>query len=158
MASTPFSIQHIDHIKVSVPDRYEAAKWYEQVFSLKILHGPAWDAAAALPNSPLFLGTDDALDGPKLAILEGEPLGKHPPVGLTRASFRVSAESFLRFLDHLDELALFDEEGERVTRTHVVDQWIAWSLYFNDPYGNRYEVLTYEYETVRHRLRSPESS
>jgi catechol 2,3-dioxygenase-like lactoylglutathione lyase family enzyme len=158
MDSTPFSIQRIDHIKVSVPDRYEAAKWYEQVFGLTILHCPAWDAAAALPDGPLFLGTDEALDGPRLALLEGEPLGKHPPVGLTRASFGVSAESFLRFLDRLDDLALFNEEGERITRGNLIDQWIAWSLYFNDPYGNRYEVLTYEYETVRHRLQSSESS
>ena len=64
----------------------------------------------------------------------------------------VDAESFLRFLDRLDELALVNEEGERMTRAHLVDQWIAWSLYFNDPYGNRYELLTYEYETVKRQV------
>ncbi|PWT72821.1 MAG: glyoxalase/bleomycin resistance/dioxygenase family protein, partial [Chloroflexi bacterium] len=29
---------------------------------------------------------------------------------------------------------------------------IAWSLYFNDPYGNRYELVTYEYEVVKQRV------
>ena len=152
MASTPFSIERIDHIKVSVPDRHEAAKWYQDVFGLRILHGPAWDAAAAIPDGPLFLGVDDAVDGTKVVLFQGEPLGKHPPIGLTRAAFSVAAEPFLRFLDRLDELALFNEDGERITRSHLVDQWIAWSLYFNDPYGNRYELLTYEYEMVRQRL------
>jgi catechol 2,3-dioxygenase-like lactoylglutathione lyase family enzyme len=154
MAAVPVSIQRIDHIKVSVPDRHDAAAWYERVFGLKILHGPAWDAAAAMPDGPLFLGTGDALDGPKLALLEGEPLGEHPPIGLTRASFGVPAESFLSFLDRLDELALIDEKGKRVTRADLVDQWIAWSLYFNDPYGNRYELLTYDYETVKQQVQT----
>ena len=152
MDPSPFSIQRIDHVKVSVPDRYEAAAWYQEVFGLRILRGPAWDAAAGSPGGPLFLGVDDALDAMKVVLLEGEPLGKHPPIGLTRAAFSVDGKSFLRFLDRLDELALFDEDGQRLTHSHLVDQWIAWSLYFNDPYGNRYELLTYEYETVRQQV------
>jgi catechol 2,3-dioxygenase-like lactoylglutathione lyase family enzyme len=153
MTPAPFSIQRLDHIKVSVPDRHEAARWYEAVFGLKILHGPAWDAAASLPDGPLFVGVDATLEGTKVALLVGEPLGKHPPIGLTRASFGVTAELFLRLLDRLDELALFDETGARVTRDHLVDQWIAWSLYFSDPYGNRYELLTYDYEVVKQQVR-----
>jgi catechol 2,3-dioxygenase-like lactoylglutathione lyase family enzyme len=158
MTVSPFSIQRIDHIKVSVPDRYEAAAWYQEVFGLTIMRGPAWDAAAASPDGPLFLGVEDALDATKVVLLEGEPLGKHPPIGLTRAAFSVDGQSFLRFLDRLDDLALFDEEGERLTRSHLVDQWIAWSLYFNDPYGNRYELLTYDYETVRQQVPPPAPS
>lgn len=154
MASNSFSIHRIDHIKVCVPERNEAARWYQEVFGLKILHGPAWDAAAALPGGPLFLGIDDTLDGTKVVLFDGEPLGDHPPIGLTRAAFSTTAESFLRFLDRLDELALFNEEGERLTRRHLVDQWIAWSLYFNDPYGNRYELLTYEYEAVKRQVQA----
>ncbi|MGH2484384.1 MAG: VOC family protein [Ktedonobacterales bacterium] len=151
MASNPFRVQRIDQIKVSVPDRYEAARWYEQVFGFEILRGPVWDAAASAPGGPLFLGVENALGGAKLALLEGESVGSHPPIGLTRASFSVDADSFLDFLDRLDELALFGEDGARLTRADLVDQWIAWSLYFNDPYGNRYEVLTYEYEPVKRR-------
>ena len=152
MAATTFSIERIDHIKVSVPDRYEAATWYHDVFGLNVLHGPAWDAAAAIPGGPLFLGVEDAIDGTKVALFDGEPLGNHPPIGLTRASFSVAAEPFMRFLERLDEVVLINEEGERVTRGHLVDQWIAWSLYFSDPYGNRYEVLTYEYDAVKRHL------
>jgi catechol 2,3-dioxygenase-like lactoylglutathione lyase family enzyme len=152
MAPTPVSVHRIDHIKVSVPDRYEAARWYQEVLGLRILHGSAWDAAAALPGGPLFLGVDETVDGTKVALLEGDPVGENPPIGLTRAAFSVPAESFLRFLDRLEELELYDEAGERLTRRHVVDQWIAWSLYFNDPYGNRYELLTYEYEPVQRQV------
>ena len=154
MALSPFSIHRIDHIKVSVPDRSAAAAWYQDVFGLRVLRGPAWDAAAALPGGPLFLGVDDDVDGAKVVLLEGDPLGKHPSIGLTRAAFSVDAASFLRFLDRLDELALFDEVGARLTRDHLVDQWIAWSLYFNDPYGNRYELLTYDYDAVKRQVRA----
>jgi hypothetical protein len=52
----------------------------------------------------------------------------------------------------LSELALFNEAGERLTCGHLVDQWIAWSVYFNDPYGNRYELVTYEYELVKQQM------
>lgn len=158
MDPIPFSIHRIDHVKVSVPDRYQAAEWYQRVFGLKILRGPVWDAAAAAPDGPLFLGVDDAVDGTKVVLLEGEPLGQHPPIGLTRAAFSVAAGPFLRFLDRLNELPLFDDAGERVTRNDLVDQWIAWSLYFNDPYGNRYEVLTYDYETVQRQVRAASPS
>jgi hypothetical protein len=231
MCAIHLVVNRIDHIKVSVPDHYEVAKWYQDVLGLTILRGPAWDAAAALPGGPLFLGVDDAdiVDGTKVVLLEGEPLSNHAPVGLTRASFGVDAESFLLFLARLDALTLFSEEGERLTCSHLVgllllrragparagshegrgarrspmgwdrpharcrpgrlfrtgtprgrarrasqarraptrrgaadvaraspgvgrgecQQWIAWSLYFNDPDGNRDEVLTYAYEPVR---------
>src|SRR5262249_49903362 len=103
MAATAFSTEHIDHVEVPVPDRYEAANWYHEAFGLKLSHGPAWDAAAAIPGGPLFLGVEDAVDGTKVALFDGEPLGNHPSIGMTRASFSVTAELFVRFLDRLDE-------------------------------------------------------
>jgi catechol 2,3-dioxygenase-like lactoylglutathione lyase family enzyme len=152
MPVTPFAIQRIDHIKVLVPDRYIAASGYERVFGFRILHGSGWDMAANIPGGPLFLGIDDTLDSPKIALLEGEPLGNHAPVGLARASFSVAAPAFLTFLGRLDELNLVDESGEILTRAHLVDQWIAWSFYFSDPYGNRYELTTYDYQAVQTSL------
>jgi catechol 2,3-dioxygenase-like lactoylglutathione lyase family enzyme len=152
VGTSAFTIGRIDHIKVCVPDRQAAARWYDEVFGLRILQGPAWAAAAAMPDGPLFLGIDDAVDGTKVALFAGEPQGTHPPVGMTRTAFSVGAEPFLRFLDRLGALPLFNEAGERLTLGHLVDQWIAWSLYFNDPYGNRYELVTYEYEVVKQRV------
>lgn len=115
MTAAPFRVERIDHVKVCVPDREEAARWYHEVFGLRILHGPAWDAAA-IPDGPLFLGTNDAVDGVKVVLFQGEPQDTHPAIGLTRAAFSVAGEPFLRFLDHLSDLHLFNEDGQRVTR------------------------------------------
>lgn len=154
MNSTPFVVQHIDHLEVSVPDRYEAAEWYQRVLGLEILKGPVWEWAVTLPNGPLFLGTGTSAGNLKVSLFEGEPLASRPPVGLTRAAFSVDGESFLRFLDRLSELELYNDEGERVTRGHLADHREIWAVYFNDPYGNRYELNTYDYETVRRQLKA----
>ena len=46
-----------------------------------------------------------------------------------------------------------DEDGVAVTPGQVVDHGRAYSLYFCDPYGNRIEITTYEYEAVGKPLR-----
>ena len=36
MPKTEFTVDQIDHVGLSVPDRYEASKWYEKILGLKI--------------------------------------------------------------------------------------------------------------------------
>ena len=33
---TEFSVDQIDHVELFVPDRYEAAKWYDEILGIKI--------------------------------------------------------------------------------------------------------------------------
>jgi hypothetical protein len=49
-------------------------------------------------------------------------------------------------------LELTNHRGEVLTRGHVVDHDLAWSIYFNDPYGHRFEITCYDYEYVKERL------
>jgi hypothetical protein len=63
--------------------------------------------------------------------------------------FSVDAESFLRFRSQLDDLGLSNRFGDRVTADQISDHKLAWAFYFTDPYGNRYELNTYDYEPVR---------
>jgi catechol 2,3-dioxygenase-like lactoylglutathione lyase family enzyme len=149
-----FAVQSLDHINVLVPDRQAAARWYQRVFGLQPLRGEVFEMAANMPDGPLFLGIDNDVARVKVALLTGEPLGQHDPVGVTRVAFGVDGPAFLAFLARLNDLALVAETGEPVTRAHVVDQWIGWSLFFCDPFGNRYELVTYEYELVKARLSS----
>ena len=44
---------------------------------------------------------------------------------------------------------LSEKLGESVD---PVDHGKAWSLYFSDPWGNPYEITTYDYELVEGRL------
>ena len=52
----------------------------------------------------------------------------------------------------LENQPVFSNEGELVNTLKVSDHHKAYSVYFSDPYGNRYEVTTYDYEYVTNKL------
>lgn len=134
----------IDHVELFVPDRYEAAKWYEAALGLKILR--EHDDWAAHPAGPLMISSDGGHT--KLALFTGTPRGNRETAGHHRVAFRATGQQFLRFLDHLEQFPIFDEAEQRVTRRRVGDHGKAFSIYFCDPYGHRYEVTTYDYDYV----------
>lgn len=143
MASDTFSVAQIDHVEVFVPDRYEAAAWYERVLGLRILRDfEFW----ATEGGPLMISSDDG--NTMLALFSGTPNGAPEPVGHRRVAFRVGAAGFQQFLDRLEEAPVFDARDRQVTPRDVVDHGKSFSIYFCDPYGNRYEVTTYEYDAV----------
>ena len=39
MTNQPFHVKQIDHVELYVPDQYQAANWYRDVFGLEILDG-----------------------------------------------------------------------------------------------------------------------
>lgn len=154
MTAPTVTVQRIDHVEVFVSDRYEAAEWYQRVFGLEIMRGPVWEWAVNLPNGPLFLANPSG--SVKVSLFEGEPLRDHPPRGQVQTCFTVDAESFLCFRDQLHDLGLYNRFGDRVTVDQISDHKLAWAFYFTDPYGNRYELNTYDYEPVRVALQDAE--
>ena len=54
---TKFRVQQIDHVELFVPDRYEAAKWYEQALGLEIARD--YEFWAKDPGGPLMIMTAD---------------------------------------------------------------------------------------------------
>jgi catechol 2,3-dioxygenase-like lactoylglutathione lyase family enzyme len=142
-----FRVQQIDHVELFVPDRYEAAKWYEQVLGLSVV--PEFEPWAT-PGGPLMLSSDEG--NTKLALFEGEPRGSRETAGHHRVAFRVNGAGFIEFLRGLEATALFNDKGERLTRRHVVDHDQAFSIYFCDPYGNRCEITSYDYATLSNYL------
>lgn len=143
MPNDAFRVEQIDHVEVFVPDRYEAAAWYERVLGLAILRDlEDW----AVPGGPLMISSDGGRT--MLALFEGEPLGSREPVGHIRVAFRVNGAGFRQFRSRLDDVAVFNHTSARVTSASVVDHGKAFSIYFSDPYGNRCEVTTYDYDAV----------
>lgn len=65
----------------------------------------------------------------------------------------MDAESFLRFRDQLDDVGLYNRFGDRVTVDQISDHNPARAFYFTDPYGNRYELNSYDYAPVRVALK-----
>lgn len=147
MPTPAFRVSQIDHVEVFVPDRYEAARWYADVLGLTIL--PEHEDWAG-PGGPLMISSDGGRT--MVALFEGEPQGEHEVAGMIRVAFRVDAAGFRQFLDRLEEIPVLDHTGVRVTAGQVRDHHKAFSVYFCDPWGNRYEVTTYDYTEAQATL------
>ena len=144
---SPFKVEQIDHVELFVPDRYTAARWYEQALGLRIL--PDYEHWAG-PGGPLMISSDGG--DTKLALFEGEARGRRPTAGHHRVAFRVSGAGFLQFLEHVRKTVVYSESGEAISQLSPVDHGKAFSVYFCDPYGNRFEVTSYEYQHIKKGL------
>jgi catechol 2,3-dioxygenase-like lactoylglutathione lyase family enzyme len=142
-----FKVLQIDHVELFVPDRYEAARWYERVLGLQIVpECETW----AVDGGPLMISSDEG--STKLALFEGQPAPSPQTAAFRRVAFRVSGEGFAEFLQRLPELALVDGRQDPLTRSSVVDHQQAYSIYFFDPYGHQLEVTTYDYKQTSTHL------
>jgi catechol 2,3-dioxygenase-like lactoylglutathione lyase family enzyme len=136
-----FKVLQIDHVELFVPDRYDAARWYERVLGLQVVPGfEPW----AVEGGPLMISSDGG--STKLALFEGDPTPSVPTAAFRRVAFRVNAGGFAEFIRRLPDLALTDSRQRPVTADAVVDHRQAYSIYFDDPYGHLLEVTTYDYD------------
>ena len=145
---TRFRVLQIDHVEMFVPDRGEAAAWYQRVLGLEIV--PEFEDWATGSGGPLMISSDDG--STKLALFQGQPQAPASTGGFHRVAFRVSAVGFIEFLQRLSSAPLSDYREKPVTADSVVDHQKAYSIYFSDPYGHLLEVTTYEYEATRAAL------
>ncbi|MEM8592529.1 MAG: hypothetical protein AAGF13_08380 [Pseudomonadota bacterium] len=131
----------LDHVHLEVRDRAQAAEWFGRVLGL-VPHAPfaLW---AKDPLGPLILATPAG--APTLSLFEREAL---PPTRDATVALRVNGKGFLTFLERLKELDLKHSDGDRLTRQHVIDHEFSWSIYFVDPWDNRLEITTYDYNAV----------
>lgn len=135
-----FKVLQIDHVELFVPDRYEAARWYERALGLEIVaECEAW----AIDGGPLMISSDGG--STKLALFEGQPAPAPTASAFRRVAFRVTGNGFVEFLRRLPELVLIDSRRQPVTEASVIDHSQAFSIYFDDPYGHQLEVTTYDY-------------
>jgi catechol 2,3-dioxygenase-like lactoylglutathione lyase family enzyme len=146
---TTFKVLQIDHVELFVPDRYEAARWYERVLGLRVV--PECEPWAA-GGGPLMISSDAG--NTKLALFEGTPDACSQAAAFRRVAFRVTASGFTEFLRRLPDLRLIDSRSRAVTHHLVVDHQQAYSIYFSDPWMHELEVTTYDYAYTSDRLRS----
>lgn len=144
-----FKVDQIDHVELFVPDRHEAARWYERTLGLAVLsQHEDW---AAGPGGPLMISSDGG--GTMIALFQGEPHGDRPDAGFHLVAFRVDGAGFLAFLEHVKTNPVHNDSGDEVHSLIPKDHRKAFSVYFKDPWGHHLEVTTYEAERVRGRVR-----
>jgi catechol 2,3-dioxygenase-like lactoylglutathione lyase family enzyme len=142
-----FKVERLDHVELFVPDRFEAARWYERVLGLEIV--PRYRHWSA-DFGPLMISSDGG--STMLALFEGRPRGARETAGFHRVAFRVGGPVFLAFLVRLRSEPLYDQHERRVRPRDVTDFGGAISVFFCDPWGHLLEVTTYDYEWVKERL------
>jgi hypothetical protein len=105
-----------------------------------------------LGGGPLTISSDDG--NTSLALFQKGP----ERVGESKrtVAFRVDGDGFMTFLARLERHELQDAQGERVTIKDIEDHGKSFSIYFCDPYGNPYELTTYEYQYVSDLLQELE--
>ncbi|MFD1646290.1 VOC family protein [Haloarchaeobius litoreus] len=133
-------VEGIDHVECYVPDRREAAEWYRKTLGLET-NEMGWES-----YGPLMVTSDAGATN--LALFEGDPSGAEPGVGFHRVAFRIDGEGFFEIVDRLTADPTVDVDG----RDDVRDHTYSFSVYFSDPYGNPFEVTTYEYAFVEEAL------
>lgn len=127
-------LEGIDHIHVYVPNREEAAEWYKNVLGFTIV--PSLTFWADNDKGPLTIeGPGGAIH---LALFQSEDFTPS-----TAIAFGAGGREFLEWKVYLEERNLV---------SRCTDHKVAWSLYFNDPYGNSHEITTFQYDYVSRRL------
>ena len=135
----PDFIQGVDHIEMFVSDRAEAARWYEKIFGF----GPIQELDEWSKIGPLFVGNRE-----KTAVLAMMDGTKDNDGSINRVAFRTSGVGFVDFVKRLNDMDLFCLK-EKVTKASVVDHDLAYSLYFDDPDGNKLELTSYDHDYVK---------
>jgi catechol-2,3-dioxygenase len=124
----------IDHIHVFVSDRVAAEEWYRRVLGLKRELGVEPGAAGRGP-----LNIADESGRVHLALFERQPQECRSVIALG-----ASSTEFLAWLEHFKSVL-----GRKL---EPVDHELSWSLYFEDPDGNPFEITSHEYSAIKASL------
>lgn len=144
MSNSGFRMGRLDHVHVRVPDRARAATWYAEHLGFEpVAEFEFW--ANGFDGGPLQISADGGHT--MLALFEAtpdHPMEPHP----TGIAFSVDASMFLQFARSLPgEIPTPDRRPLQID--DVIDFDLCWAYEFTDPWGNRFELNTYDYDTVQ---------
>lgn len=129
------TLERVDHIHVFVSDRAASEQWYANVMGFRRVSELEFWAA---DGGPLTIANQSGTI--HLALFER-------PAQKSRSTIALAADvtQFLAWRAHLNESLARSIEP--------VDHQMSWSLYFNDPDGNPYEITSYDYAALASKLR-----
>jgi catechol 2,3-dioxygenase-like lactoylglutathione lyase family enzyme len=144
-----FKMGSLNHVHLAVPDKVEAAKWFEKLGFEVVKGQEMWSDNPMQP-------TNISADGGHTALALFNDNYPHAKSEISKAiAFTVKWDQFLNFVSLLDEDVIADFSGERVTPSSVYDHLICFSYYFSTPYGYQFELTSYDYEIIKEKLILP---
>lgn len=141
----------LDHVHIRVPDRAEAAVWYEKHLGFAPVDKfRFW--ATGFEGGPLQISAD----GGETMLALFEASDGHPMVAQkTGVGFSVDFETFSAFTRSLPG-EITNPSGRALVPNDIVDFDMCWAFDLTDPWGNIYELNCYEYDRVREELVEPD--
>jgi catechol 2,3-dioxygenase-like lactoylglutathione lyase family enzyme len=142
-----FRMGRLDHVHIRVPNRAEAARWYAEHLGFEpVAKYDFW--ATGFEGGPLQISAD----GGRTTLALFETSDGHPMIPQqTGVAFSVDADTFMAFARSLP-CGIENAEGNPLTINDLIDFDMCWALGLADPWGNQYELNTYEYERVQTEL------
>ena len=122
-------LQNIDHIHVIVSDRQKALDWYNNILGLK----PSKEIIVLPKSGPLMIRNNEG--NINIALFKGKSKDNQAVI-----AFKVSGEQFINCHNTITHSLTENLE--------VVDHDIQFSIYFEDPFGNPYEITSYDYDML----------
>jgi hypothetical protein len=137
----------LDHVHVRVPNRAEAARWYQEHLGFEpVDRFEFW--ASDVDGGPLQISAD----GGRTMLALFEAGDGHPMVPQeTGIAFSVDAATFIEFTRSLPG-EIMNPAGEPLVPNDIVDFDLCWAFELADPWENRYELNCYDYDTIRRDL------
>ncbi|NNE59717.1 MAG: VOC family protein [Woeseia sp.] len=123
----------VDHVHIAVDNWADAEAWYKKVMGFKRIDAlMGW----AVNGGPLTIENPEGTV--HLAMFE-----KSDQPDMSAVAFGANADEFLEWKEHLEGHGL---------KLRLTDHKMAYSLYFSDPWCNRYEITTYDRDHVAEKL------
>jgi catechol 2,3-dioxygenase-like lactoylglutathione lyase family enzyme len=137
----------LDHVHIRVPDVGAAAAWYAEHLGFEpVERFDFW--ASAVDGGPLQISADGGETSLALfAVSDGHPMIRQQ----TGVAFSVDADTFVAFARSLPG-PIAATSGEPLQPDDLIDFDLCWAYDLVDPWGNQYELNSYDYDAVRHEL------
>ena len=124
----------LDHVELLVPDRESAVAWYARWLGFEVMP----EHLDWAETGPVMMTNDGGKT--MLALFVGTGQQNQTDRGWRRLAFRAEPAAWWAFMHR------YRESGQAIEGP--VDYQKAWSVYFDDPWGNRLELTTYDCEAV----------
>jgi len=135
----------IDHIHVRVTDLTYALDWYKRVLGL--IQDPRYRNIQDEHGAIMLTNPSGSV---RLAVSQATSPALQQPGSV---AFSVSGHDFLAWIDALAGERVQNRNGEAIARDSVRDHVLFWSISFCDPFGNPFEIVSYDHTWLAGQLK-----